>query len=121
MTTSVPKAPQGLSTSGKRLWKSILVEYDLETHEELLLKEACRAADRLDKLAIEANSSPTTVINSKGDQIAHPALSEARQQALVLSRLLASLRLPTGEEASSTARPQRRGASRGAYGLRNIA
>lgn len=107
--------PRGLALAGKRLWRAVTDEYELQEHEELLLREACRTVDRLDRLAKEAAAGSVTVTNVKGDQVANPAMVEARQQSLALARLLASLRLPAGEE---SAQPQRRGAARGAYGIR---
>lgn len=106
--------PAELKVSGRRLWASIAEDFELDVHEEFLLLQACRCADNLDRLAVEAAKSDVTVINTRGDQVAHPALVESRQQSRNLSQLIASLRLPSGEEAS---RPQRRGASRGSYGL----
>jgi hypothetical protein len=116
-TAKVPKAPVGLAVPGQKLWRSATNVYDLETYEESLLLQAARCCDVLDKLAAEAARGPVTVTNYKGDAVANPALTEGRQQAIVLSRLIASLRLPSGEEYGD-ARPQRRGASRGAYGVR---
>jgi len=115
-----PRAPAGLAATGRRLWRSVLDEYDLDTHEELLLREACRCADRLDALAEIAGASTAVVTNGKGDQAPHPAIVESRQQAIVLSRLLASMRLPSGEADGALARPQRRGAARGSYGVRGV-
>lgn len=111
-------APPGLKTAGRKLWASVVDEFALETHELLLLREACRTADRLDRLADEAIDAPVTVENHRGDQVAHPAMVEARQQSITLTRLLASLRMPSGEEGE---RPQRRGAARGSYGIRGVA
>jgi hypothetical protein len=104
-----------LLESGQRLWRSVVGVYELEVHEELLLLEACRCADRLDRLASDSKDASLTVSNARGDAVTHPSLVESRQQAVVLSRLLASLRLPTGDE---TGRPQRRGGARGSYGIR---
>lgn len=109
------KVPQGLAASGQRLWRSVAGDYDLDVHEELLLLEACRCADRLDRLAKDSADGPLVVTNSRGDQVSQPSLVESRHQQITLSRLLASLRLPSVEE---TGRPQRRGASRGSYGIR---
>jgi hypothetical protein len=106
--------PAGLMAAGKSLWRSVTAEFELDVHEELLLLAACRTADRLDAMATELATSPLTLTNFRGDEVAHPLLTESRQQSLTLSRLLASLRLPGGDEA----RPQRRGAARGAYGIR---
>lgn len=112
--------PDDLGQSGRRLWDATLGDFALDVHEELLLLQACRTADRLDLLAKEAAGSPVTVVNMKGDQVAHPALVESRQQSLALARLLASLRMPSGEVGGEMQRPQRRGAARGAYGVRGI-
>ena len=109
--------PDDLADAGARLWTSVLAEYDLDVHEELLLHQAARCADHLDRLADEAAGKPVTVVNVKGDQVTHPAIVESRQQSITLSRLLASLRLPSGDESD---RPQRRGASRGVYGVRGV-
>lgn len=110
-----PKPPKGLGVAGRQLWRSIADDYDVEEHERLLLVEACRIADRLDRLAEESNGAPLTVTNFKGDEVANPLLVESRQQAIVFARLLASLRLPTGEEEN---RPQRRSGARGTYSRR---
>ncbi|MDP9092280.1 MAG: hypothetical protein M3N95_04890 [Actinomycetota bacterium] len=74
----------------------------------------------MDRLEVEASSGPVTVTNFKGDQVAHPAMVEARQQSIVLARLLAVLRMPAGEEGGQLVRPQRRGGVRGAYGVRAV-
>lgn len=120
-----PRAPRGLGRSGKRLWSSIIEQFDLATHEQILLAEACRVADRLDLIADAMKDAPLTVENTKGDEVAQPLLVEARQQGIVYARLIAALRLPDdavdaegdGEQVS---RPQRRGGARGTYGLRAV-
>lgn len=106
-----------LGPSGRELWNSITAEADLEVHEKILLLEACRVTDRLQALDEDLADAPLTVTNNKGDEVANPLLTESRQQQATLTRLIASLRLPTGEE---DARPQRRGAARGAYGIRGV-
>lgn len=118
-TTHSRRAPARLGKSGRQLWRSIVDVYDLDTHEALTLTEACRVADRLDRLAEAADAAPLTVTNSKGDEVSQPLLVESRQQAVVFTRLLASLRLPVGDE-DDASRPQRRGAARGAYGVRSV-
>ncbi|MFL1446177.1 hypothetical protein [Nocardiopsis protaetiae] len=95
-------------------------DYDLDSHEELLLVQAVRCVDRLDEMAEALADAPLTVANRYGDEVPHPLLVESRQQSLVLARLLASLRLPSGDE-EDVRRPQRRGAARGSYGPRRIA
>ncbi|MGY0067189.1 hypothetical protein ACWZEH_10225 [Streptomyces sp. QTS137] len=111
----VAVTPGELGESGARLWESVFEHFDLDVHEELVLLQACRTADLLDRLARRADGAELTVVNAKGEQVTAPWITEHRQQSLVLARLLASLRMPSGEEDS---RPQRRGAARGSYGVR---
>lgn len=110
--------PDGLQAAGKRLWSDVTGTYDIDVHEQLLLGEACHVADRLARLAAEVTAAPVTITNVRGDLVAHPALVESRLQAVALSRMLASLRLPSGEEDGKLVRPQRRGAARGTYRMR---
>jgi len=112
--TKAGTTPAGLAATGRRLWESVMADYELDCHEELLLLEACRCTDRLDALAAAVSGTVLTT-NGRGEPVAHPALVEARQQSLTLARLLASLRLPTDDVAG---RPQRRGAARAPYGIR---
>lgn len=115
---TVPTVPKGLHAAGRRLWRSVLEPFDLDEHERVLLLAACRTADLLDRLAVEADGA-LTVTNRFGEVVAAPAVVEHRQQSQTLARLLASLRLPAGEQDDEVGRPQRRGGARGAYGLRS--
>ena len=85
------RIPEGLRERGTRLWK--------ETTDVLDLADALEDA-------------PLTVTNARGDEVAQPLMVEARQQSIVLARLIAALRIPDAEDN----RPQRRGV-RGAYGV----
>jgi len=117
-STGAPPPPDGLKTAGRVLWSSVMDGWEIDPWERTLLLQACRCVDRLDDLAEAAAASTAVVTNAKGDQAPHPAIVEARQQSIVLTRLLASMRLPVGDEDDLT-RPQRRGGARGAYALRS--
>jgi hypothetical protein len=106
--------PKGLGVSGRSLWRSVVEEFELDRHKALVLLQARRTIDRLDRLEVEAASGTVTVVNHRGDQVANPAMVEARQQSLTLARLLVALRMPSGEQVG---RPQRRGAPRAPYGV----
>ena len=106
--------PENLGPRGLALWDSIADRFDLERHEAELLHEAARVADRLDLLDAAVRRDGVTISGPQGLR-AHPALTEARQQELILTRLVASLRVPDEETGE---RPQRRGAGRGAYAAR---
>jgi hypothetical protein len=99
-------APKGLKAPGRRLWRAVVGTYDLESHEELLLEQACHVADACADLQDAVDTGPLIA-----DDRAAPALVELRQQRLLLGRLLAALRVP-GED---VARPPQRRALRGVY------
>ncbi|PWV49219.1 hypothetical protein [Nocardiopsis sp. L17-MgMaSL7] len=117
MEEKIPGPPPGTGPAGRKLWASVVTDFGLDPHEELLLVQAVRCADRLDAMAEALTGASLTVANRHGDQVSHPLLVESRQQSALLAKLLASLRLPSGDE---DARPQRRGAARGAYGVRSL-
>lgn len=113
-----PATPKGTSPAGKRLWLSVLGDYELEEHELALLVEAVRTVDLLEKLDAAVRADGPLVESPQGMK-AHPAAVEARQQRIALARLLAALRVPLGEEGDQqpSARPQRRVGARGVYGI----
>ena len=117
--SEVPKAPPETRAPGRALWASIITDYELEEHERALLIEAVRTVDALDLLDAAVRSEGAIVAGPQGIR-AHPALVEARAQRVVLARLLAALRLPSGEAGDEkvSARPQRRSGARGVYGIR---
>jgi hypothetical protein len=101
-----PKAPSATKASGRRLWHSIVDGWVLDEHELALLREAVRTVDLLDALEAQlAEHGP--LVESPHGLKANPAAPELRQQRIALARLLAALRLPTGDEAD-VKRPQRR-------------
>jgi hypothetical protein len=104
--SDVPAPPRGLKTSGKRLWLSVVEDYELRQHEADLLEQACKTIDRIDELdrVIEK------VGPGAGERV-HPAVTEARMQGILFARLIASLRLPDELDM----RPKRRSGSRGVY------
>ncbi len=117
---AVPDPPAGAGESGRRLWSSVVDEYDLEEHEAALLKEMVRTVDLLDELTAIVEHDGYMVPGPGLTPRVHPAVTEARQARLALARLSASLRLPAGEDADDGGlrRPQRRGAARAPYGIR---
>jgi len=96
-----------------------LSNYDLEIHESLILAEACRVADRLDQLAVALANAPLTTTTPRGE-VVNPLLIESRMAGAAFAKLIASMRLPSDASDDADSRPQRRGGSRGSYGLRKI-
>jgi hypothetical protein len=113
------RAPAGLRSPGRRLWSSVVDDFELDEHERAVLLEACRTVDSLDLLDAAVRRDGPIVASPQGER-AHPALVEARQQKIALARLVAVLRLPAGAEddqAEGRRTPRRVGA-RGVYGIR---
>jgi len=97
----------------------VVADYSLDEHEVVMLIEAVRTVDLLDLLDVAVRRDGPLLEGPQGTR-AHPAAVEARQQRIVLGRLLAALRLPSGEAGDEklSARPQRRSGARGVYGIR---
>lgn len=117
-----PLPPIDLGHPGRRLWDSIVNEYDLDEHELALLVEAVRTVDLCDKLDATVRRDGAIIESPQGMK-AHPAAVEVRQQRIALARMLAALRMPAGEDGDQVQgrRPQRRTGARGVYGIRSVA
>lgn len=102
--------PDDLGPAGTALWDALTADAEFDSHEAILLGEACRVQDRLKDLDRVVRDEGVTIATPQGVR-AHPALVEARQQGLELARLIASLRIPDDDGA----RPQSRGGARGTY------
>lgn len=113
MSTDKPAPPKGSGVEGRRLWRAVLNEYELEEHELSLLRQAVRVADLCTALQDRVDAEGIMVAGR-----AHPALVELRAQRILLARLIVALRVPMGErEGEQSQRTQRRG-TRGVYGIR---
>ena len=104
-------APVGLSEAGKRLWCALSDEFELSPHELELLREAASTADQIAALQALVEADGLMMTSPQGQKV-HPAAVEARQQRIVLARLLAALRIPAEEDDE---RGSVRGAPRGVY------
>lgn len=92
--------PQGLHARGSALWARLQTDCDLAGGGRALAEEACRIADRLDRLddvlrGREHEWMTVRVPRDGGDLVlvVDGALAEARQQATALRQLIAGLPL----------------------------
>jgi len=112
---TIPKPPQGAGPSGRRIWRAILGEFDLDEHERALVCALVRQVDRLDALEALIDAEGLTV-TGHGTTKMHPAVVEARQSAIAVARISAALRLPSGEQEDGQAAVSgQRRAVRGVY------
>ncbi|MDJ0325523.1 P27 family phage terminase small subunit [Cryobacterium sp. PH31-AA6] len=109
------RVPRGLARAGRKLWDAGTDDYDWASHELAMLEEACRTRDRIVQLDKIVEHEGLMLTSSQGSRV-HPAIAEARQQRLVMARLLATLGIPPLLEDVGSA-PNAR-ALRGVYGGR---
>lgn len=86
--------PRGLNAPGRKLWDAVTGEYELSGDDLAVLEEAARTRDLIADLRAKVTENGLIVPSSQGDRV-NPAIVEARQQALLFSRLVAALKLPT--------------------------
>jgi hypothetical protein len=116
---NIPRAPSGTGPTGRRLWRDVLAEFELTGADLVLLGQAAQCADRIAALEAEAGDRPT-VQGARGGRVTNPAIREARQQSLLMARLLAALRVVAAEDGSFARGSQRRVGFRGVYGLFSV-
>jgi len=105
------RAPSGLGRAGRRLWRSVLAEYELSAAELVLLEQAARTADLLEAMTAEL-AGGVTAEGSVGQVRAHPLLAAAAEHRKVLGTLLMQLALPLpGEEYGQVRSPQQHAAA----------
>ena len=123
---SGPAAPTGLGARGHRLWAALAESIPGPAHL-VLVEEACRIADRLDRLDRALADSTDAAwmrfqVNEGGTEVTvvvDRVLAEARQQAVALKQLVAELR-----QSARPARPSTRSVGgvpgRGASGVADL-
>lgn len=97
MTTTPNRAPSNLAARGQEFWTQTTAAYDLSDAERHVLAECCRTLDTLDTLAAQIAADGVMIHGAAGQEVLHPAISEARAQRVVLHRLVAALALPDPE------------------------
>jgi terminase small subunit-like protein len=111
---TIPRPPKGAGPSGRRVWRAVVGEFELEEHERALVTALVRQVDRLDQLEALIAAEGLTV-TGHGTTKMHPAVVEARQTAIAVARISAALRLPAGEQEEDAGTGQRRAGVRGVY------
>ncbi len=106
---TAPRVPSGLVSRGRRLWREMHEVAEFNPAETVLLHEACRIVDRLDRLDAVLSGGEFLKVGQDADGgyvlRVDGALAAASRDANVLKQIVAALRLP--DEAGR--RPQFRG------------
>jgi uncharacterized protein with von Willebrand factor type A (vWA) domain len=110
MTNNSSKPPAGLGKAGKRVWGSILREFQLDARELLVLEQAGAQADAVEALELEIASAGLVSRGSRGQPRLSPTVSELRQARLSVAKLLRDLALPDRDGGTATTRRARKAA-----------
>lgn len=96
----IPRAPAGLRRRGKALWVELHTEFDFtgEPHRRVLVEDACREADLVDRLQRAVTANDLRVRGSQGQPVTAPEVSELRLHRKALADILRALALPDAEE-----------------------
>jgi hypothetical protein len=96
--------PVGLREKGLVLWQRLTAEYDFGAAPEklLILEEAARTADMVDRLQRVDDDSDLRVRGSQGQPVSAPEVQELRQYRAQFAALLDKLRLPEDDTEGST-------------------
>jgi hypothetical protein len=97
---STLKPPGNLQAPGRKLWRSIVAEFDFDNEpaKQRILADACRVADVIAELDEAADEAPLMVKGSTGQPVISPFISEGRVQRQLLAMLLARLNLAEGAD-----------------------
>ena len=98
MSSRRPRAPDSLDTAGKRLWVSVVADYELSPAELETLRQCCRVTDLLARIDTALIDEDVTVQGYNGQPRPNPLLASAADQRRVLDGLLRSLSLPMPDE-----------------------
>jgi phage terminase small subunit len=93
---TIPKAPRGLSRRSQRLWRDVLRDFDLGSHEQALLEESLRALDRADEARAALDAAGLTYLDRFGSPKARPEVAVERDSRGLFVRTLRELGLDPG-------------------------
>jgi hypothetical protein len=115
MTAGMPQPPKGMGPAGRRLWRSVNEDFVLAGADLEILKHAATIADDIDGLGPMLQLGPF-MKGPDGMPRANPALVQKRQLVIVMTRLLAAIRVVGDVGEDERDRPQRRVGVKGVYG-----
>jgi phage terminase small subunit len=102
-----PEPPKHLSQRSREVWRSVVKEWALGTHELRLLELACTSLDRAEEARQALAANGLTVLDRFGQEKPRPEVGIERDAKVTAARLFRELRL--GDEEAEEARPPRLG------------
>jgi hypothetical protein len=89
-------------TAGGRLKAALLADFEFAEAELVIVEEACRVADILERIETELGSALLLTAGSRGQAVENPLLRSARDHGAHLIKLLTALGLPGVEDESES-------------------
>jgi hypothetical protein len=103
-TQKVARAPVGLDTAGKSLWRAVAEAFDFDDpREKHALAMACQLADDVARLRSELAGSALVTVGSTGQPVESPLLGAIRNAVALQAKLLGSIGIDASEQARSHA------------------
>lgn len=95
MTEGNPR-PENLGGRGGRFWDSVTSTYMLRADELIILEDAAREINLIDRLeeAISREDAQMIVTGGYDQEVANPLITEIRQHRGMVARLVNQLKLP---------------------------
>lgn len=91
------RTPTKLGPKARRFWRETTEVYELSVHEAVLLENACREIDIVERLEKELDGADLVVPGSMGQDTAHPLLMEVRMHRASVAAMIKQLALPDPE------------------------
>ena len=102
--SDLPTAPEHLGRDGKRFFREVLTDWELDPHQLATLANAAACLDRITTARNRIKRDGLLVQGSRGALIAHPAVQVERQQMVTHAALVKSLELK--DDPAPTPRPR---------------
>jgi hypothetical protein len=91
-----PRAPRGLASAGRRFWRQMNETYEFDTEHLVILEQACRELDLIERLQEQIDNDPTLIARgSQGQPVSAPAVTAIKEHRTLLNMLIKSLSLPS--------------------------
>lgn len=97
--------PAGLKAGGKRLWKAVVREFEIELHNAPILAAACFQADRIEAAREKIATEGIEFKDRFGQPKEHPAVGTERAASQAMKTLLRELGLDIVPEVRGNRRP----------------
>lgn len=121
-----PRGPTGLDVAGRRLWDEMTADGAVAPMQAVLLLQACRIVDRLDRLDRQLHGEDWLRFRHEesGEDVrlyVDRVLAEEREQAVALKTIVAELRQALGKQAQQPQQRQKGGGVLGDLAARRAA